>query len=103
MVANPKALQLVGVVVKESKHEIGVGTYSKVDCCGTSFAAKHILPSARLREGPQRQNFVKECQLFTDLRHPNIMQFIGIYHSNHSLLPTMALEHINESLTTFLK
>ncbi|XP_065909269.1 clathrin heavy chain 1-like [Dysidea avara] len=106
MAANLKALQLAGI--KETKCEIGAGAYTRVlevYYCGTSFAAKQIQPSARLREGPQRtkDNYVKECQLCIELRHPNIIQFIGIYHSSDSSLPVMVLEYMNESLTAFLK
>ena len=106
MAANLKALQLAGI--KETKCEIGAGAYTRVlevYYCGTSFAAKQIQPSARLREGPQRtkDNYVKECQLCIELRHPNIIQFIGIYHSSDSSLPVMVLEYMSESLTAFLK
>ena len=67
--------------------ELGRGAYGKVFTVkygGQLFAAKEIhanlLNSANKKEKDQViKNFLQECHHCVNLRHPNIVQFIGVY------------------------
>ena len=87
--------------------ELGRGAYGRVfevKYCGQSFAAKEI--HAILLDGISkekretvRKSFVQECYLCQHLRHPNIVQLIGVYWpKHHSDLPVMVMEMMESSL-----
>ena len=71
--------------VKLTKKEIGRGAYGRVfevDYEGTLCAAKEV--HALLLECTQgsdlqklKENFIRECQIWSTLRHPCVVQFLG--------------------------
>ena len=87
--------------------ELGRGAYGRVftvKYCGQSFAAKEI-HSILLNEAGKKQrdlmikSFLHECHHCVKLRHPNIVQFIGVYWPNQrSHLPVMVMELMDCSL-----
>ena len=51
-----------------------------------------------------RDNFLKECRQCSTLRHPNIVQFTGVYYpAPHSVLPVMVMELMDSSLSNYVK
>jgi len=50
----------------------------------------------------QERSFVKECLQHAGLRHPNIVQLMGIYWPQGQPTPTMVLELLHTSLSGFL-
>ena len=80
-------LVLKGVTIFTSD-ELGRGAYGrvyKVKYCETVCAAKEI--HSILIEGVGRvemqrtvQSFLRECQQCSKLRHPNVIQFLGVYY-----------------------
>jgi len=101
--------RLTGVIlngVKETSREIGVGAYGRVfevDYCGTRCAAKelhHILVRGVNPEDIQRvrYNFLRECEQCAELRHPNVVQFLGIYYKPGSPIPILVMEKMDMSL-----
>ena len=49
-------------------------------------------------------NFKKECDLLSKLRHPNIVQFIGVYYGNGDKDEiALVMEKVEYQLATFLK
>ena len=92
--------------------ELGRGAYGRVftvKYCGLVCAAKEI--HSILIEGvspAERKvivdNFIRECHHCSVIRHPNIVQFLGVYYSSKkSELPIMVMELMNMSLTSFVK
>ena len=75
--------------VNPTGKEIGSGAYGRVfevDYEGTSCAAKEIhalLLQYAEQEGKTlkklRDNFLKECHIWSIIRHPFIVQFLGSY------------------------
>ena len=47
--------------------------------------------------------YVRECQLMSDLRHPNITQFMGLCFLPGSQLPVLVMERLETSLDELLE
>ena len=83
---------------------IGSGSYGiveAVEVAGASCAAKKIHDCFQDRsEIPEAQicklerQFVVECQLMSTLRHPHIVQFIGVCFMDGSRVPALVMERL---------
>ena len=92
---------------------IGVGSYGsveEVEICGTICAAKKIhnifqdhyeIPDTEISNTSMQ--FVKECQLMSSLRHPHIVQFLGVCFIEDSQLPVLVMERMLTSLHELLE
>ena len=49
------------------------------------------------------RRYVQECQLMSDLRHPNITQFLGVCFLPNGQLPVLVMEKLEESLDDLLE
>ena len=93
--------------------ELGKGSYGKVfevDYSGTLCAAKEVHSFLlqlvdRDGEAKLKDDFLRECYLWSTLRHPNVVQFLGIYYpsTDESGLPIMLLEKMHESVTSLME
>ena len=80
-------------------------------CDDLFCAAKIIHPTlaTRLQVGPGRQHrlpmerFRKECEFMSSIRHPNIVQYIGVCKDETTNLPVLLMELMDDSLTKFLE
>ena len=105
-----KHLTLKGVVPLNEK--LGRGAYGSVftvNYGGVVCAAKKI-HSILVDEDVNfeqkqaiKKDFVRECICCSSIRHPNIVQFLGVYYSTESTLPIMVMELMDTSLTTFVE
>lgn len=102
---------------KCSDEELGRGAYGRVyevTCHGKPCAAKEIHSS--LVDGVESrrivESFLRECQRCKTLRHPNIVQFFGVYYPSEGdvltaslklRLPTMVMELMASNLSSFVK
>ena len=85
--------------VRPTGRQFGVGSYGSVEeleidgllCAGKKLHA--ILVEAG-NDGAQNiaEKFVEECTLISDLRHPHIVQFLGICSLPGSELPILVME-----------
>ena len=96
---------------------LGIGSYGKVckaKCDDLLCAAKLIHetlfdPTAQQLIAPQREHrlpmkrFEKECEFLSTIRHPNIVQCLGIYQDPDTGLPALLMELMDDSLTHFLE
>ena len=96
---------------------LGIGSYGKVcraKCDKLLCAAKLIHetlfdPMAEQLVAPQREHrlpmrrFEQECQFLSTIRHPNIVQYLGIYQDPDTGLPALLMELMDDSLTHFLE
>ena len=110
---NFEGLELKGVT-KLNRDELGRGAYGlvyAVKYCQTICAAKEI--HSILVEGVGRtemqrtiESFMRECRQCSKLRHPNVIQFLGVYYptdgANRMRLPVMVMEMMVDSLTSFV-
>ena len=112
---NFEGLELKGVT-ELNRDELGRGAYGRVYAVKfyqTICAAKEI--HSILVEGVgqvemQRiiESFMRECRQCSTLRHPNVIQFLGVYYptgaggANRMRLPVMVMEMMADSLTSFV-
>ena len=97
---------------------LGIGSYGKVckaKCDDLLCAAKLIHetlffdPTAQQLISPQREHklptrrFEQECEFLSTIRHPNIIQYLGICQDPDTGLPVLLMELMDDSLTHFLK
>ena len=96
---------------------LGVGSYGsvcKARCDHLLCAAKIIHPTlvppnALQQISPQREHrlpirrFEMECDFLKEIRHPNIIQYLGIVQDPETGLPVLLMELMDESLTHFLE
>ena len=104
-------------VTSLNRKELGRGAYGKVYAvkyCQTACAAKeiHSILIDEVGEAERRQiidSFLRECRQCSMLRHPNVIQFLGVYYptgvggANRMRLPVMVMEMMADSLTSFVE
>ena len=95
--------QLTGLEVTDE--ELGHGSYAtvlKVDYMGLKCAGKKI-HEALLRQGDTSYTvcrFEEECHLLSQVRHPNIVQFLGVHFKRGVYAPILVMEFLPMNLTT---
>lgn len=104
-------LQLEITNVKETGVELGRGSYGEVreaDWRGTRCATKrlhNVFLNVSSREGRNKPlvDFISECHTWSRLRHPNIVQLLGVVFEEGSNLPVLVLEIMPTSLRIHLE
>ena len=99
--------------VQTTEEIIGSGSYGSVETGlihGAKCALKKIHSDLQARSSlsPKEieftvKQFAKECQLMSNLRHPNIVQFFGLFSSPGSLLPALVMERLLTNLHDLLE
>ena len=107
---HPGLRQFVLSDVQLTGARIGGGAYGKVDEVAFPVAAAAKTIYAFLQEGDgmvqdlpkAASEFVRECQLMSTLRHPNIVKFLGVAFFPGSRLPALVMERLLTSLHDLL-
>ena len=114
--AEPGSKDLSHVILHGIKligKELGRGAFGRVfevDHGGTLCAGKEI--HALLLEYVQgealqklKDDFITECAVWSTLRHPNVVLFLGIYYplGDESGLPIMVMEKMEESIRSLVE
>ena len=96
---------------------LGIGSYGKVcraKCDSLPCAAKIIhetlfdptaeqqMPRGHEHRLPIKR-FEQECQFLNTIRHPNVIQYLGMYTDPDTGLPVLLMELMDNSLTHFLE
>ena len=109
---NPELQPFLLSNVRLTGVRIGAGAYGSVEevaVPGAVFAAKKIhevfldrseIPATEILKSAAQ--FVRECQLMSTLRHPNIVQFLGVCFFPGSRLPALVMERLLTSLHDLL-
>ena len=89
---------------------LGHGSYGAVyeaKCDQLSCAAKVLHPTILDPNDPGAakimQRFQQECAFLENIRHPNIVQYLGMTRDPESRLPVLLMELLDESLTKMLE
>ena len=99
--------------------ELGHGSYGavyKAKCDSLLCAAKFIYPVLFASNIPQQaappqdkehrqpmRRFEAECRFLSQIKHPNIVQYLGVYREPETNVPVLLMELMDESLTHFLE
>ena len=108
---NPELRPFVLSNVRLTGTRIGAGAYASVEevAIPVDAAAKKIhevfldrteIPDDEIEKAAT--DFVKECQLMSTLRHPHIVQFMGVCFLQGSRLPALVMERLLTSLHDLL-
>ena len=109
---NPELQPFLLSNVRLTGVRIGAGAYGSVEevaVPGAICAAKKIhevfldrseIPATEILKSAAQ--FVRECQLMSTLRHPNIVQFLGVCFLPGSRLPALVMERLLTSLHDLL-
>ncbi len=95
---------------------LGIGSYGavcKAKCddllCAAKIIHQTLFSSTTLYQvTPEREHrlpirrFEQECEFMSAIRHPNIVQYLGIFRDTDTHLPVLLMELMDESLTHFL-
>ena len=73
------------------------GTVEELDMNGTKCAGK------RIHSNWIPTGFIRECKIASMLRHPHIVQFLGVFYPVGSLLPTLVMEKMQYNLHDVLE
>ena len=99
--------QIVRIIKTSS---LGVGSYGAVYralCDELPCAAKILHPTIFQTNDPGTrkimERFEQECQFLSDVRHPHIVQYLGVSRDPESGLPVLLMELMDSSLTRFLE
>ena len=96
---------LTGVTVTD--HELGRGSYGTVlelKYQGLKCAGKKIHEALLTGESTYiAEGYQRECALMTDIRHPNIVQFLGVYFQESTPTPILVMEFLPNNLTSYIK
>ena len=105
--AGLEPYKLTGVTVTD--RELGHGSYATVlelDYMGLKCAGKKI-HEVLLRQGETIrytvQRFDEECRLLSQVRHPNIVQFLGIHFQKRERTPILVMEFLHTNLTSCIE
>ena len=97
-------------LVKSETNSLGIGSYGtayKARCDHLHCAAKVLHPILFSSRDPatQRivQRFEEECRFLSEMRHPNIIQYLGTCRDPNSGLSILFIELMDKSLTSFLE
>ena len=101
-----ESYMLTGVQVTD--RELGHGSYATVlelEHMGLKCAGKKI-HELLLRQGDTSytvRRFEEECRLLSQVRHPNIVQFLGVYFQQGVSAPILVMEFLPTNLTNCIK
>ena len=98
--------KLTGVRVTD--RELGHGSYATVlelEYMGLKCAGKKI-HELLLKQGDTSytvRRFEEECRLLSQVRHPNIVQFLGVYFQERVRAPILVMEFLPTNLTSCIE
>ena len=99
--------KLSGIQLTAKK--LGSGAYASVyelDYLGLKCAGKKI-HEVLLEQGGGAtyalSRFAEECRLLSQMRHPNIVQFLGVYFETGMQVPVLVMEFLPSTLTSCIE
>ena len=104
---KPMEYQTVRLIKSEP---LGTGSYGavyKAMCDDLPCAGKILHATLFQSNDPGAMSIMKrfqqECSILSALRHPNIVQYLGLYQDQETQLPVLLMELMDDNLTRFLQ
>ena len=93
--------------VRDSGTEIGQGSYAAVvelkfrglKCAGKKLHRYLYNSASRREQEGLLQRFETECEILSELKHPHVVQFLGVHFEEGSILPVLVMEFLQTTLT----
>ena len=89
---------------------LGTGSYGavyKAMCDDLPCAGKILHPTLFQFNDPGAMTIMKqfqqECNILSAIRHPNVVQYLGVYEDAATQLPVLLMELMDDNLTRFLE
>lgn len=106
----PELKQFMIHNVQKTGNTLGHGAFGDVEeiimdggtLCAGKVLHQVFLDPDNAGVGNILEKFVLECRLLADIRHPNIVQFMGICFFKESPHPVLVMEKLDTSLDAFL-
>lgn len=99
---DPYTLNEVTIVDKNVKQGTNYATTIHLEYLGLKCAGKRIRDSM-LKDGAIAVRYKEECGILSEIRHPNIVQFLGICFLEGETMPTLVTELFTNSLTSCIE
>ena len=102
--AGIEAFKLETVHIKDQK--LGHGSYAEVlqlEYLGLKCAGKKIHDVLLIQDGYSVRRFEEECSLLSQLRHPNIVQFLGVHFQEGVQIPMLVMEFLPTNLSSCIE
>ena len=101
---DPYKLERVHVTDKELGHG-AYATVMEVEYMGLKCAGKKI-HDILLQQGEMSytvHRFEEECRILSQVRHPNVVQFLGVYYQRGARVPILVMELLPTNLSSEIK
>ena len=87
--------------VRDIGAEIGRGSYAAVvelqfrglKCAGKKLHRYLYNSASRREQEGLLQRFETECEILSELKHPHVVQFLGVHFEEGSTLPVLVMEY----------
>ena len=94
--------------VRVTNRELGHGSYATVlelDYMGLKCAGKRIHELLQQLDDSRYiiHRFEEECRLLSQIRHPNVVQFLGVYFQHGVQVPILVMEFLPTNLTSCIE
>ena len=107
---HPKLQRFLIANARPTGRQLGAGSYGSVEeleVSGVACAGKKIheilIEQGNIDTDNIVSRYVDECQLMSDLRHPHLVQFLGVCFLPNSTLPVLVMERLLTSLDELLE
>ena len=107
---HPNLQRFLIANARPTGRQLGVGSYGSVEeleVSGVVCAGKKIHETLIEQGNFGAENitskYVEECQLMSDLRHPHLVQFLGVCFLPNSTLPVLVMECLVTSLDDLIE
>ena len=94
--------------IRKTDRELGHGSYASVlemEYMGLKCAGKKIHELLLGHGDPTYtiNRFEEECRLLSQIRHPNIVQFLGVHFEQGVKVPILVMEFLSTNLTSCIE
>ena len=107
---HPNLQRFLITNARPTGRELGVGSYGSVEelevggvVCAGKKIHETLIEKGNFGAESIASRYVEECQLMSDLRHPHLVQFLGVCFLPNSSLPVLVMERLLTSLDDLLE
>ena len=97
--------------VRDTGREVGHGSYAVVreleyhglKCVGKKICGILYESATPHEKAAMLERFAGECELLSGLRHPHIVQFLGVWYEQGCRVPVLVMEYLHTTLSACLE